>query len=209
MKHKIKKHLKTKHHELYENYRNKRKQAKQTVAKQNEASRFKDGHNYEKILRNRFLQDTIENTVTSRKTTPSKYSQKRFNIIDKQNFKTIYEATAIIPIDNKEKKTAEAKNDTRKSKYLSKYKHNIKTRNKSVNKTDRKFILKDSSTSDEKDLKFNLQDTLRHGNRKFIERRNYQTRNRKSIVELSSDSDQESVLKNNIYKVFGYTQGRI
>ncbi|KAJ0184157.1 hypothetical protein K1T71_000580 [Dendrolimus kikuchii] len=57
-----------------------------------------------------------------------------------------------------------------------------------------------SYTDDERDLKINLKAALIHGNRNFDNLR----RNIKVEKELSSD--EEIVLKNNIYKSFGFTQ---
>lgn len=63
-----------------------------------------------------------------------------------------------------------------------------------------------SSYSDEEDhLKMNLYDALRHGNRTFVSFRksNGDVINKQTLRDLSSEADDEWILKKNIYKVFG------
>lgn len=182
--HNTKKHLKSKHRELYENYQRNRHKLDQkradTQRKKHKTIDRLNGYHFEKLQRNGHLSQ-----------------EKKFD-------------------ENAAHKTVGYKNVKRKSityssikqSRLNDEKHDPQNKahrfNKNTEITKKKGIFVDSSYSDEeKELKFKIHDALRHGDRRFVGRRN-QPSEKKKINDTLSYSDEEAVLKSNIYKVFGY-----
>ncbi|KAJ8711408.1 hypothetical protein PYW07_008650 [Mythimna separata] len=84
------------------------------------------------------------------------------------------------------------------------FNHSKDYKNSKENKKLNKIIEASSYSDEENHLKMNLYDALRHGNETFVSFRksNGDTITKQTLLHLSSEADEEWILKKNIYKFF-------
>lgn len=185
------------------------------IHRQNKESKQKLNKKYSDIKnRDDIRQDkkSIGNYGTNKKRlTKSYYMQKRYNTtVSRQPMWSKHKSLLTNDIKSKYKNPAlnSIENTDVEKKVFDRFKENFRGTLETATRKSAGRLLTDSSYSDaESGIKVKLHDALRHDDTIFqtaISRRNFDMPREKTLRDSSTESDNEGIYKNNIYKAFGY-----